>query len=190
MREAYVGFDSAWAGKKPGGIVWTSFEFGEFNCCTTPRLTSFDDAATLIQKLDGIHDYVLVAMDQPTVVPNTEGLRPVERVAGSLLGKLNSGVQSTNRSKPPFNDDAPVWRFLSQISARECPLAARNGESGLHVTFQWRRSVRDHLAVIGDVQQGYMVTPVIEETKAILKREADKIAVPFNEYFPVDESNT
>ena len=35
-----------------------------------------------------------------------------------------------------------------------------------------------------------MVTPVIEETKAILKRAADERAVPFNEYCPVDESNT
>ena len=29
MREAFIGFDSAWAGKVPGGIVWVSnSEFG------------------------------------------------------------------------------------------------------------------------------------------------------------------
>ncbi len=26
MREAFIGFDSAWAGKVPGGIVWATFE--------------------------------------------------------------------------------------------------------------------------------------------------------------------
>ncbi len=31
MREAFVGFDSAWGGKQPGGIVSVSFDNGEFD---------------------------------------------------------------------------------------------------------------------------------------------------------------
>ena len=264
MREAYVGFDSAWAGKVPGGIVWASFEYGKFSHCTTPQLTGFDGAAALIRELHDEHDYVLIAMDQPTVVPNMRGMRPVERVAGSLLGRLGGGVQPANRSRVLFNANAPVWQFLDQIGARQCPSAARDGEPGLHlievfpalaltalvpqilarkraarynpanrrfsladwqlvcntvarhactfellvlsgwadgvsqltkpaknhqdqldavvcliVALQWRRLVRDKLALIGDVQQGYMVTPVTRETKTILKRAADEKAVSF-----------
>lgn len=38
MREAFVGFDSAWGGKAPGGIAWATFVAGGLVSCVEPKL--------------------------------------------------------------------------------------------------------------------------------------------------------
>ena len=134
MHEAFVGFDSAWAGKSPGGIVYATFEQDRLHCLPDPELVCFDEAAQIIKRLEGKCQYVLVAIDQPTLVPNESGMRPVERVAASLIGQLRSGVQPANRGKSKmFSPDAPIWKFLKCIGARENPPAARTAKDGLHL---------------------------------------------------------
>ena len=68
MREAFIGFDSAWAGKVPGGIVWATFEDQHLAAFVEPRLAGFNDAAQIIDTLRSECDYVLVAVDQPTAL--------------------------------------------------------------------------------------------------------------------------
>ncbi len=134
MREAFVGFDSAWGGKQLGGIVSVSFDNGEFDSWSRPEPASFECAARIIEKLRDKHNYVLVALDQPTLVPNEKGMRPVEKVASSLICKLGSGVQPAFRSKSKlFGPNAPVWKFLNRIDARENPTVARGARRGLHL---------------------------------------------------------
>ncbi len=133
MREAFVGFDSAWAGKTPGGLAWACFSNRRLERFVAPKPAGFDDAARTIRMLRCAHDYVLAAIDQPTVVPNLGGSRPVDRIAGSLIGRLKSGVQPANRGKWKaqfFGDDAPVWKFLTDVGARENPPAAREAREG------------------------------------------------------------
>jgi hypothetical protein len=75
---------------------------------------------------------VVVALDQPTIVPNVSGSRPVDKVAGSLVSWIGGGVQPANRSKAGmFDDAAPIWRFLEHLSAIENPPAARDAIAGL-----------------------------------------------------------
>ena len=134
MREAFVGFDSAWAGKAPGGIAWATFVDRRLDTCAEPQLAGFDDAARRIETLRTEHDYVLVAIDQPTVVPNETGQRPVDGVARSLVAKLRSGVQPANRSKATmFGPNAPIWRFLDRLGASQDPAAARTATGGLYL---------------------------------------------------------
>lgn len=134
MREAFVGFDSAWAGKAPGGIAWATFVDRRLETCGEPQLAGFDDAARRIETLRTEHDYVLVAIDQPTVVPNETGQRPVDGVARSLVAKLRSGVQPANRSKATmFGPNAPIWRFLDRLGASQDPAAARTATGGLYL---------------------------------------------------------
>ena len=72
-----------------------------------------------MEDLSNLHDYVLIAVDQPTVVPNDSGARPVESVVASLNGKLGSGVQPANRQRVEFfGNNAPIWRFIDRIKAR------------------------------------------------------------------------
>ena len=127
------GFDSAWtdAPKAPGAICAIAFgdrgqvEFHE------PRLVSFADALAFIEELR--QDFVasLVALDQPTVVPNVAGSRPVDKVAAALVSFVGGGVQPANRSKiGMFCDNAPIWSFLSELEATEAPVEARAARTG------------------------------------------------------------
>ena len=127
------GFDSAWtdAAKAPGAICAIAFdergqvEFHE------PRLVSFADARAFIGSLRPDFSVSLVALDQPTVVPNSAGSRPVDKVAGSLVSFVGGGVQPANRSKiGMFCDDSPVWSFLSDLNATQDPIEARTAPAG------------------------------------------------------------
>ena len=128
MRSAFVGFDSAWSGKQ-GGICYAVLDDGCLGDFDTPTLGSFDDAKVLIQRRREEADYTLVAIDQPTMVPNHTGMRPVEKVAGSV----QPGVQPANLSRPMFNRNAPIWTFLDDLNPTEEPLAAQRAAPGLHV---------------------------------------------------------
>lgn len=132
-REVFVGFDSAWADnpKQPGAISLLKFVDGRPSEFIEPRLASFAEAAGLIEAEVEDGDFCLIAIDQPTLVPNSSSCRPVERVAASLISKLKGGVQPANRSKAGmFGDEAPIWSFLKRIGAVENPGSAREASQG------------------------------------------------------------
>lgn len=134
MREAIVGFDSAWGDRVPGAAAWATLADGRFEALGPPRTVHFDGAAQIVAERRINADYVLVAMDQPSLVPNEKGMRPVERVAASLVSGLGGGVQPANRRKAPlFGAAAPVWRFLDRLGARQNPPIARTATDGLHL---------------------------------------------------------
>ncbi|QYF87700.1 DUF429 domain-containing protein [Brevundimonas sp. PAMC22021] len=133
-KEVFIGFDSAWTDnpKQPGAIALMEFEDGKPSNFTPPTSATFAQASDAICDAKANSDYVLIALDQPTLVPNRGGCRPVERVAGSLVNRLKGGVQPANRSKASmFGDAAPVWSFLDSLGARENPEAARSCASGI-----------------------------------------------------------
>ncbi|MNL30007.1 hypothetical protein D3C87_1517190 [compost metagenome] len=73
----------------------------------------------------------MVALDQPTIVPNLTGSRPVDKVAGSLISWIGGGVQPASRSKVGmFDDAAPIWRFKQSLGAIEDPELARTSSEG------------------------------------------------------------
>lgn len=120
MKEAFVGFDSAWAGHQAGAMAWVVFQDEVLEKAPSPRLVGFADAAEIIEDLQRECDDVLVAIDQPIVVPNDTGSRPVDFVVDSLMQHLNSHAQMANRTQPNpnrymFGDEAPVWKFMSKI---------------------------------------------------------------------------
>ena len=116
MKEAFVGFDSAWAGNRVGAISYAVFRETNLEKVCLPRVADFADAAGIIEDLQGECDHVLVAVDQPIIVINQAGGRPVDRVAGSLMSRLHSGTQPANRNKDAmFGDNAPIWRFINRI---------------------------------------------------------------------------
>lgn len=134
MREAIVGFDSAWGDRVPGAAAWATLADGRFEAFGPPRTVHFDGAAQIVAQRRINADYVLVAMDQPSLVPNEKGMRPVERVAASLVSGLGGGVQPANRRKAPlFGAAAPVWQFLNRLGARQNPPMARTATDGLHL---------------------------------------------------------
>jgi predicted RNase H-like nuclease len=135
--EVFVGFDSAWTDNEraPGAICALSLSDRSLEF-VAPQLARFSEAATLIEDVAGPDDFLLVALDQPTRVPNQEGCRPVERVAGSVVSRLAGGVQPARRGGGGacmFGDEAPLWRFLDRLAARESPIECRSAERGRYL---------------------------------------------------------
>jgi predicted RNase H-like nuclease len=134
--DVYIGFDSAWADnpKSPGAIAATEVENGRPRRFHPPRLVSFEEALDFINEVRAPDGLTLVALDQPTIVPNQTSMRPVERAAASLVSWIGGGVQPSNRSKVGmFCPASPIWSFLSRLGADEAPEAARTATSGLHL---------------------------------------------------------
>ena len=129
-----VGFDSAWTdnAKAPGAVCAIHCDHHGHLSSSDPQLASFDQAFDFIAAEQSRCDVCVVAIDQPTIVPNLGGMRPVDKVAASLISWLGGGVQPANRSKKGmFDDDAPIWRFKQRLSASDDAEAARTAEQGL-----------------------------------------------------------
>ena len=135
-RETFIGFDSAWTDKPraPGAICAMVFEEGRPIEFHEPRLASFAQALEFIEQVRPPDGLTLVALDQPTIVPNSTSLRPVERVVASLVSWLGGGVQPSNTSKRGmFCKDAPIWPFLAALGAVDLPEEARTAGDGLYL---------------------------------------------------------
>jgi predicted RNase H-like nuclease len=127
------GFDSAWTDnpKAPGAICAITFNARGQARFLAPRATSFSDALRFIEVVRTDYDLSLVALDQPTIVPNLTGSRPVDKVAAALVSFVGGGVQPANRSKiGMFCDDAPIWTFIASLGAVQSPLVARAASHG------------------------------------------------------------
>ena len=134
--DTYVGFDSAWTDKKnaPGAICALVMEGNRPVQFHEPRLATFAGALDFIATVRSQSGATLVALDQPTVVPNMTSMRPVERVAASAVSWLGGGVQPSNRGKMGmFCDASPIWKFLADLEANEAPEESRVSNKGLYL---------------------------------------------------------
>ena len=136
MPVTYVGFDSAWTDNptSPGAICSIDYDGKRFGGFREPALVRFSQALDFVRELDGPGQLTLVAIDQPTIVPNLSSMRPAERVAASAISWLGGGVQPANRARlGMFDDGAPIWRFLRDLGATEDPERGRSADVGLYI---------------------------------------------------------
>lgn len=131
-----IGFDSAWTDKAsaPGAICAASLDDRGLIHFDPPELATFSAALQFIDRVKSRSTVTIIALDQPTIVPNATSLRPVERVASSLISWLGGGVQPSNTGKKGmFCSASPIWPFLHQVGAEEDPEAGRLATEGLHL---------------------------------------------------------
>ena len=130
----FFGFDSAWANNQEGAICAIGITQDGQSSFHEPKPVYFDDALEYIRERQQEYACSLVAIDQPTIVKNKTGSRPVDRVAGSLIGYVGGGAQPANLSKAAlFGEHSPFRQFLSRLGATEDPLAARAAEAGYYM---------------------------------------------------------
>ena len=130
----FVGFDSAWADRKPGAICSAVFDGDCFVEFREPELVGFEKALIYIKSIQRSDLPTLVALDQPTIVPNADGMRPVDKAVSSLISWIGGGVQPANRGKlNMFGPHAPISIFLEKLGADENPEVARTAMRGLHL---------------------------------------------------------
>lgn len=122
-----IGFDSAWTAGKQGAIVGAlRSEDGLYHELGPPQAASFEEATKIIRgwQSDEKPTRTIVMLDQPTVVRNSFGQRPVENLVSSVVGRLGGGVQpSSTKRAAMFGASAPIHAFLKAFGGAANPAA-------------------------------------------------------------------
>ena len=101
MTTLLVGFDSAWTATNSGALVGTvCLSDGTFHGLGTPQIVDYREAELVILKwqAEQVPTATIVLLDQPTIVKNAAGQRPVEHIVGSPVSLRTAGC---NRPTQP-----------------------------------------------------------------------------------------
>ena len=130
-----VGFDSAWTATKAGSILGVSRgDDGSFREFNVPQSVNYQNAERKV--LDWQEELqpeaTIIFLDQPTIVKNRTGQRPVENLVSSPVSRRYGGMQPANTARSEmFGHDAPVWAFLTRFGGPANPLGPLSGTSVL-----------------------------------------------------------
>lgn len=129
-----VGFDSAWTPSNSGAIIGVLHrDDGTFCELGPPQIAHFGKAEAVILQwqAEQTPTATIVLLDQPTIVKNAAGQRPVENIVGSLVSRRYGGIQPANTAKEEmFGKEAPVWPFLTRFGGPANPLEPLAGTRG------------------------------------------------------------
>ena len=121
-----VGFDSAWTPTNCGALVEVLlFDDGTFCGLGAPQIVDYRKAEDIILKWQDERKptATIILLDQPTIVKNAAGQRPVENIVGSPVSLRYGGMQPANTSREEmFGKGAPVWRFLIRFGGPADPV--------------------------------------------------------------------
>jgi predicted RNase H-like nuclease len=125
MTTLLVGFDSAWTQMKIGAIVGAVLrDDGNVTELGPPRCAQFEDATGIIRGWQATYpsSSTLILLDQPTIVVNDSGQRPVEHIVCPSVSRRRGGMQPANRKRAEmFGATAPVWEFLAGFGGAADP---------------------------------------------------------------------
>ena len=127
-----VGFDSAWTRENRGAIIGVFRENdGTLRELGRPRVANFTEASNAISEWQNKTrpDATIVLIDQPTIVTNAAGQRPVENIVAAPVSLRYGGMQPANTSRSEmFGTEAPIWQFLEKFGGESDPLSHRLNE--------------------------------------------------------------
>jgi predicted RNase H-like nuclease len=133
-----VGFDSAWTPNNSGGIAAVLCrDDGTLQEFESPRIATYRDAeeTILFWQTKYVAHSTIIMIDQPIIVANAEGQRPVERIVSSSVSARLGGMQPANTSRVEmFGADAPLWSFLSRFGGPADP-ESQSGSALLFETY-------------------------------------------------------
>lgn len=122
-----VGFDSAWTRQNRGAIIGVFRENdGTLRELEKPRVVNFTEASDAVSKWrnETRPGTSIVLLDQPTIVTNAGGQRPVENIVASPVSLRYGGIQPANTSRSEmFGSEAPIWQFLEKFGGASDPLS-------------------------------------------------------------------
>ena len=126
MTMLLIGFDSAWTPNNSGALVGVlQLDDGTFHELGPPRIVDYPQAEGVILKWQAKHapTATIILLDQPTIVKNASGQRPVENIVGSAVSLRYGGMQPANTSKAEmFGKGAPIWPFLTRFGGSADPI--------------------------------------------------------------------
>jgi predicted RNase H-like nuclease len=126
VKTLLVGFDSAWTSANSGALVGAiQLDDGTFHGLGTPKIADYPEAERVILswQAEQAPTATIVLLDQPTIVKNTAGQRPVESIVGSPVSLRHSGMQPANTARVEmFGKAALVWPFLKRFGGSADPM--------------------------------------------------------------------
>ncbi len=126
MATLLVGFDSAWTRTNSGALVGVlHLDDGTFHGLGPPRIVDYPQAEAVILKwqTEQAPTATIVLLDQPTIVKNPAGQRPVDNIVASAVSLRYGGMQPANTAREEmFGRDAPMWPFLTRFGGPADPL--------------------------------------------------------------------
>lgn len=139
MATLIIGFDSAWTPRNRGAIVAVvQNDDGSFRDLGEPQPADFIEAEDAIRRwrTATLGAQSVILLDQPTVVSNGTGQRPVEHIVSSCVSLRYGGMQPANTGRADmFGSGAPVWRFLGQFGGACNPLFVIGGDAVVIETY-------------------------------------------------------
>lgn len=144
------GFDSAWGAGAKGALAYLEVKSTNDNpklrLAEVPRSVSWQQAtADVVERRP-----LVLAIDQPLIVQNPDGCRPVERTLAQRLHAAHCAAYPANLTNPCFQPNAPIWRFLHDLNTNgfeHDPFGAR--EDGSAATKHRYVECYPHLAILG-----------------------------------------
>lgn len=119
MSTLLVGFDSAWTAHNKGALVGAvERQDGTCTAIAGPAIAGFEEAEAKILEWQRCHSpgRTIILIDQPTIVANSTGQRPVENIVSSSVSLRFGGMQPANtQRKGMFDAAAPIWPFLNRF---------------------------------------------------------------------------
>jgi predicted RNase H-like nuclease len=128
MTTLLVGFDSAWTATKCGAIVGVLLrDDGSLEELGPPLVANYSEAERIVVKWQAEQEpaSTILLLDQPTIVLNPSGQRPVENIVASAVSRRHGGMQPANIGRREmFGSGAPIWSFLARFGGAADPLRA------------------------------------------------------------------
>ena len=147
MRAFFTGFDSAWSPLNSGAICDLLLEDDSLRLVGDPIPASWGAAVVRAEREDKA-DLQVWSIDQPLVVHNKDGCRPVERrLASALMADFGCGAHSSNLGLPAWAEDAPIWSFIRALESKgyqHNPMAIPGAKAG-----QFYIECYPHPAILG-----------------------------------------
>ncbi len=127
MTTLLVGFDSAWTARNSGALVGVlQLDDSRFCELGAPQTVDYRQAEEVIVgwQTEHVPEATIILLDQPTVVKNSTGQRPVENLVASPVSRRYGGVQPANTSREEmFGKEGSVWPFLTRFGGAANPFA-------------------------------------------------------------------
>lgn len=120
MNLMLIGFDSAWTATNTGAIVAVvRSRDGTFQELGLPLTVNYLRAENQIHQWQSevTPTATMVLLDQPTIVENSAGQRPVEKIVSCVISRRYGGMQPAYTAKKQmFGMGAPIWQFLGKFA--------------------------------------------------------------------------
>ena len=160
-----IGFDSAWTPGNSGAIAGILHESsGRLREFEGPRVVSYAQAEGVINEWQARFrpDRTIILLDQPTIVANETGQRPVESVVSPSVSLRLGGMQPASRSRVEmFGATAPVWAFLRRFGGAADPFRLVGGTQVIEtypvlalIALKWLRDGRGTAGVLPKYNPG------------------------------------